>query len=97
MRLTSKHRNAINTVICPLGATFHDAIPLGAIDQACRAAGVMLVDEANQPWQGLLCGREGRAMFNLASTGGEPIDNAAVVLTWMRFDSGRYEVVSYVS
>ena len=90
-------RNKINKAVRWINRDFHDAIPLNKIFEAMNAVGVTAVDEAGDPWQGLLCGREGRALFDLAMNDGTPIKNAALFISWYKMDSGRYEMVVYVS
>ena len=64
--------------------TYHDGVPLDRINDALRAHGF---DEL-EPM--LLCGAEGRLH--------EPVGRERwLAVTWYRMESGRYEVVAYVS
>ena len=62
-----------------------------------------MLQEDGTPWQGMILGREGRASFNLAIDGTEndfgfytAIENA-LVMSWYKMQSGRWEVVAYIS
>ena len=85
-------RRKINTVIAFPGENFFDSVPLDRIDNALEAHGFGMLDEDGEPWQGLLCGRDGRCIFDIGAS------NAVLVLHWHKFDTtGRYEIVAYVS
>lgn len=64
--------------------TYHDGVPLDRVNDALRAHGF---DELEAMW---VCGREGRL--------NEPVGREKyLTLTWYKMESGRYEVVAYVS
>jgi len=63
---------------------YHDGVPLNRVNDALRAHGF---DELEAM---ILCGREGRL--------NEPVGRFRYLsLTWYKMESGRYEVVAYVS
>lgn len=76
-----------------VGHEYHPAIPLKQIF-ARLPADVTAVDEDGEPWEGLLCGREGLALIDLVHAGRA---FKTLVLRWYRMGSGKYEVVGYLS
>lgn len=100
MRTTLKAtaRRALNDALAEVVPTLPlDSIPLGGIFEAFEGRGVLVLQEDGTRWAGLLCGREGRVTFDLGPEEGRVFSNAALVLMWHKFDTGRYEVVAYVS
>lgn len=72
---------------------YHSAIPLDRIFDAVESNGLTIDSEERAC---LLCGRDGRATWDLFWEG-KPA-NRTLVVTWHKMDvTGRYEVVSYVS
>ena len=72
---------------------YHSAVPLDRIYDAVEAAGFAFDPEEKACF---LCGRDGRATWNL-SYEGKPAKRM-LVLSWHKMDvTGRYEVVAYVS
>jgi hypothetical protein len=69
--MIAKEKNKINRdmglILKPI---YFDQIPLGAIFDAIRKHGYVVVDEAGEPWNGFICGREGRATFDIVSQNG---------------------------
>ncbi len=57
-------------------------------------AGVQAVDEAREPWEGILCGREGLALIDLKAFGKT---FKTLVIRWYRMGSGKFEVVGYLA
>lgn len=103
-RMPAQHRNKLNNEISGMIGSPLREIPLGDMDMALRRYGYLLVNEDGTPWGGFLTGREGRAKFDIGVLGTQDdnqihqmVDNAMLVLTWYKFDTGRYEVVAYVS
>jgi hypothetical protein len=73
-----------NRMLAALGTRFHDGVPLDTVNDILAAAGF---DELEGM---LLCGREGRLHEAVGR-------NRWLALTWYRMESGRYEVIAYVS
>jgi hypothetical protein len=72
---------------------YHSAVPLDRIYDAVESVGLTIDPEERAC---ILCGREGRAAWDLFWEG-KPAKQA-LVLTWYKMDvTGRYEVVAYVS
>lgn len=83
-------RNAANAALAILCRAYYDAIPLDALFAVARMVGEP-VQEDGTPWSGLLCGREGRAQFELATS------RHCLNLQWYKMESGRFEVNAYIS
>ena len=86
---------------------YFDKIPLRDICNILDSSNIIMLDEDNTEWSGLLLGREGRLKANLASKenrGGTdatptytPYSNTILIMTWYKMPSGKYEIVVYVS
>ena len=91
-----KEKNKINRALEPvLAPIYFTQIPLEAIFDTIKKHGYVVVDEAGEPWTGFICGREGRATFDIVSQNGIA-SKYALQLSWYKMESGRYEVTSYV-
>ena len=102
-RLDAKERKAATNAIHPLTTSYHNGVPFGETIETLKGLGLIVLQEDNTPWSGFVCGREGRAALGLAFDGTEdesgryePMNNA-LVFTWCKLDSGRYEFVAYIS
>lgn len=75
----------VNDALYKLGHNvYHDSVPLGLVDEILSHAEFDPLPEM------ILCGREGRLH--------EPVGhNRWLTLTWYKMESGRYEVIAYVS
>jgi len=107
-RLKAGVRNKLNTRITKLlKPTYFDKIPLQLIFDILEEFYVVPLQEDNTPWDGFLLGRQGRTSIALAPKSSEvndgaltfytPFVNASLVITWYKMQTGRYEVVAYVS
>jgi hypothetical protein len=106
-RMDAKTRKSINAKLHDLCTQLYPSIPLDQIETFLEHDGYLMLQEDNTKWAGMLIGREGREVFELADSfvyetvNNEkvytPLENAMLVLTWYRYKTGRYEVVSYVS
>ena len=73
-----------NRILYEVGQRFHDSVPLDIVNEVLRCKGF------NELESMLLCGREGRLH--------EPVGrNRWLALTWYKMESGRYEIVAYLS
>lgn len=79
----TRDTNRVNAVLVAMG-NYHNSIPLDIVNAALVQAGF---DEL-EPM--ILCGREGNIHENVGR-------NRWLSLTWYKMESGRYEVVAYVS
>lgn len=73
-----------NRILSEMFATFTDGVPLDRVNDALRAKGFDQLEPM------LLCGREGRLHEAVGR-------NRWLSLTWYKMESGRYEVIAYVS
>jgi hypothetical protein len=100
-RLSTKDRKTAYQAIDRFNA-YHEWIPIGPMVDALKRVGLVVVQEDKTEWSGFCCGREGRASLPLAKADSktgefyEPLMNA-LCLTWYKMQSGRYEVVAYIS
>ena len=91
-------RHKINVGLHEIGRVYHKSIPLSDIFDILKSNGVMPVQEDGSEWSGLLSGREGKAHIDLKAMGENAQDfKSVLVLTWHKMESGRYEVVAYLS
>lgn len=72
------------------------SIPLDDIFKELESFGIVAVDEAGEPWSGFLTGRDGTAYIDLKKDG-VPVKNAVLALQWHKMDTGKYELVCYVT
>lgn len=75
---------AVNDALYDMGRTYHQSVPLDAVNGLLTHYGFNELDAM------LLCGREGSLHENVGR-------NRWLSLTWYKMESGRYEVVAYVS
>lgn len=85
-------RNRVNRELRPYNRNYFDAIPLGDIFEVVRRNIGEVIDIDGLPWQGLLCGEDGRCNFQIRG-----FRCGFLYLTWHTMPSGRYEIVVYVS
>ena len=93
-RLSAKDRQRANDKIHGLTQGY-GPIPCDAIEDVLIAVGYRTEDY-------ILCGREGRATFNLYAADdkdciGETCPNSMLVLTWYKVAPHKYETVAYLS
>ena len=102
VRVNNGFRNKVNKELHRLG-TYHNSIPLGAISEIINSYGYVIIQEDLTAWDGFLLGRDSFTSFNLAENecinGVYPnvVKNCTLQLSWYKFDTGRYEIVCYVS
>jgi hypothetical protein len=92
MSLKSEIRSFKNYLV-QIGREYHPSIPVRQILERLPE-GVAAVDEDGEPWEGLLCGREGTALIDLqiASRAFKTL-----VVRWYRMGSGKFEVTAYMA
>lgn len=74
---------------------YFNSIPINDLMEICKKQGVIVVDEAGDPWTGIITGSNSRDKFDLMQ--GDTKLNNVLVLTWYKMQSGRFEIVSYIS
>ena len=105
-RLNAPIRKKINRELTAL-PNYHEGIPLEIIEEILKKYNLLLLQEDYTPWSGFITGREGQADFTLGYfdtayeqnglTAYTPIENAALIMTWYKMQSGKYEIVTYIS
>jgi hypothetical protein len=104
MVIPKKTKNKINKTLGVLSSFHWDDIPLDKIFETLHNEGYYPLQEDHTQWSGFLCGREGR-MFLTIGTGIpdhrgiylETMKNTCLAVSWYKLQSGRYEVITYVS
>lgn len=86
----SSHRR-INDHLCSISSKYHDSIPLETIFGVLRKEGVEVLQEDGTSWEGFLCGENSHTTFPLN------VKNHVLSLSWYKMESGRWEIVSYLS
>ena len=112
-RLDPTTREVINKQLYELTTPEHKtrffhSIPFQDIMNILSTQGLVILQEDNTEWQGMLLGRSESASFEIASvdtaqkqefgTTYTPISNAQLILQWHKMDNtGNYEINTYVS
>jgi hypothetical protein len=82
--LERRNRSRANSDLALLSQGLHDSLRLQDIDNVLTTHGFRPLTE------GIYCGREGRVHEQVG-------DRTHLLLTWYKYDTGRYEVVVYLS
>jgi len=100
-KINGKTRAAAFNAIYPfLSGQPQDEIPIGSIFDALEGVGLHAMQEDGTPWSGFLTGRDGSANIQLGiktDEGYKEVSNATLFIQWHKFDTGRYEVIGYIS
>jgi hypothetical protein len=105
IKLTNSVRSKINKEIGDLvNGQYFDKIPLDSLFKILEKYGVKVTQEDGTAWEGFITGNEGHTNFDLADLDtvnddgvyGVPVESW-LVFSWYRMQSGRYEVMAYVS
>lgn len=94
--LTPALRRKVNKDLFPLGAEYHREIPLDAVFEVLNKHGVIPLQEDYTYWSGFLTGRTGKASIELGWSGGL-IVNSVLFLSWYKMESGKYELICYLT
>ena len=104
--LKTGEKKQANNKIYAITSGYHDKIPLKDIFDALAEIGVHAVQEDGEKWQGMLIGgaecgsdetRNQVAHFDLVRTIDQSNLNNSLFLSWCKMQSGKYEIVAYVS
>lgn len=108
-RLNAPMKSKINRELTAL-PDYHTEIPLDTIEEILERYGLIILQEDNTSWSGMLMGSDSQTTFTLGyiatgvknsenwdATTYTPIENAGLVLTWYKMQSGKWEIVTYVS
>ena len=75
----------------------HSKIPLSEIFTLLEEKySVYVVQEDGTLWSGFLCGRESRTSIDLVYNK-NPVKNFCLRLSWYQYETGRYEINTYIS
>jgi hypothetical protein len=108
-RLKAGIRTKINKEIIKFtSGIYFKKIPLQDIFDICEKYNVVLLQEDNTKWSGMLVGNASTVIFGMASkdsgypsgqgsTMYVPYVNAGLNLQWYKMQSGKYEITLYVS
>lgn len=90
-----------------LKQTYFDDIPIREIGEILKRHGIVLLMEDNREWAGFLMGSNSEADFMLGdfSTGQivdwgtiyTPYTNVMFRMTWYKMQSGKWEIIGYLS
>lgn len=80
----ARDMRGVNDALYGLGRTYHDSVSLDTVNELLTHYGFDRLESM------LLCGREGRLHENVGR-------DKWLALSWYKMESGRYEVVAYVS
>jgi hypothetical protein len=103
MRINSRERKRVNKALYEVGKSYHESIPLGQIRAILKlGAGLDIMQEDGTPWSGILCGDDATTNFPLGTfpklgEEREYIINSQLIMSWHKMQSGRYEIVAYLS
>lgn len=99
-------KKKINKLLYEISKKKYDSIPLKVIFESCEMNGLVPLMEDNTRWSGFLCGESAQTYFTLGWISTEvekdgykfytPIDKACLTLSWYKFESGRYEINTYI-
>ena len=109
--ISQKKRKAVqNNVHAILKETYFDSIPLDEINKALQKNGMIMLQEDNTEWAGLLVGYEGECWIELAPVNTikneeygktyQPYKNTGLRLSWYKSDarkSRKIEVIGYIT
>lgn len=88
IKLSTKDKKEINNFLYAISKNYWDTIPIKDISEMLSRYNIEME-------QFLLTGRDGRDMIELTQNG-QPI-NSALILSWHKMDSGRWEITAYLS
>ncbi len=104
--LSANIRKSINNLLTDIGATYHESVPLNEISNILKDHEIVMLQEDNTEFKGMLLGENSRAslslsskdLYNKESKQYTPYDNSNLILTWYKMPTtGNFEVVAYLS
>lgn len=102
--LNTSIKNKINRAIYRIvGNKYFDKIPLQDIFDVLDKFDIVILQEDNSKWSGILVGRYGQTYFPVASKNSNIGDvyvhfkNTLLALSWYKMQSDNYEIVSYMT
>lgn len=92
--VSSANIGAFKASLATLCRTYYQHIPMKEIWAEAEKAGLIVVDEDGEPWEGMLTGRDGRASFDLADSRSKKVVSV-MHMQWHKMPSGKYEINAY--
>ena len=99
-------RKQINKVLTEISRKKYDTIPIDEIFDVVEKYGLVPLQEDNTRWEGMLLGENSNTYIPLAwkSSGVEkdgykfytPLKNTILSISWYKFETGRYEITTYL-
>lgn len=83
--------------------TYFSQIPLKDIENILKKYNIILLQEDYTKWSGILLGNHSSTTFEIADNTTidgnfyKPYKNCLLVLSWYKLESGRYEILIYIS
>ena len=107
-QLRNKAQKAVQNAV---NATYYSEVPIDTIADNLRTVGIVMIQEDNTEWSGMLCGSDSRCTIRIARNDVyditrwgtkkyEEIDNACIALTWYKCTSrkdSKFEVIAYLA
>jgi len=105
MVIPKKIKTKLNKELGVISSYKWDSIPLDKIFETLHREGYYPLQEDDTPWSGFLCGRDGHMFLDIGhdtyERNGlvfyEHVKNCCLAVSWYKFETGRYEVLAYVS
>ena len=102
IKIPQNIKNNVNKKFDVMSKEKYKHIPLKDIFNTLKLSSILPVAEDGTEWEGMLSGHEGRQRIDLhyldmKSGNYLPVNNAMLVITWYRLQSGKFEIVVYVS
>ena len=105
--LPETNKKPINRELYDLTKGYHDSLLIDEIGAVLKKHGLILLQEDGTEFSGIFSGEEGRAEIEVArnvSTADadghpiyQPLENTMLILTWHKMESGKFEVIAYLS
>lgn len=88
-------RKRVNNILAAIIPTFVEEIPIDNMFNVIKEHDGLPVQEDGTEWSGILCGAEGQTKIQIT----HPLFSKGFFLhlSWYKMQSGRYEIVVYVS
>jgi hypothetical protein len=103
-KILAPERRKIGNELHPLTTHFWDAIPLDKVEEVLFNHGLVLLQEDNTRFSGLLLGRESYTVFPLGDVATvdekgiyTPIKSGLYFYWYRRDETGRYEINMYLT
>jgi hypothetical protein len=97
MKINNVIRKQVNRKLYDLCQVKYDSIPMDTIQSILSESNLVMVQEDNTVWSGILCGDNESCYIDISDKGFNHVDNSVVCLQWYKFTSGRYEINCYIS